>query len=141
MKQLNDNTFEKNSWSSHWEKLCFLRNTLEKIPEVATEHSNPNKSIHSNKAMKQQINKFYLIRERLIQDIEAILLILVADQAVVMGDSQKMRVSQMEGVKGNFGLLKNVPMCSNKFLPHVHICLNKTIQFKSDTTLVLCQAT
>ena len=30
MKQLNNNTFGKNSWSRHWEKLCFLRNTLEK---------------------------------------------------------------------------------------------------------------
>ena len=36
MKQLNNNTFGKNSWSCHWEKLCFLRNTLGKIPGVAT---------------------------------------------------------------------------------------------------------
>ena len=36
MKQLNNNTFGKNSWNCHWEKLCFLRNTLGKIPGVAT---------------------------------------------------------------------------------------------------------
>ena len=36
MKQLNNNTFGENSWSRHWEKLCFLRNTLGKIPGVAT---------------------------------------------------------------------------------------------------------
>ena len=36
MKQLNNNTFGKNSWSHHWEKLCFLRNTLGKILGVAT---------------------------------------------------------------------------------------------------------
>ena len=36
MKQLNNNTFGKNSWSRHWEKLCFLRNTLKKILGAAT---------------------------------------------------------------------------------------------------------
>ena len=40
MKQLNNNTFGKNSWRRYWEKLCFLRNTLEKIPGVATNHHN-----------------------------------------------------------------------------------------------------
>ena len=37
MKQQNNNTFGKNSWSHHWEKLCFLRNTLGKISRVATD--------------------------------------------------------------------------------------------------------
>ena len=37
MKQLNNNTFGKNSWRHYWEKLCFLRNTLRKIPRVATD--------------------------------------------------------------------------------------------------------
>ena len=37
MKQLNNNTFRKNFQSRHWEKLCFLRNTLGKIPGVATD--------------------------------------------------------------------------------------------------------
>ena len=32
----NNNAFGKNSWSPHWEKLCFLRNILEKILGVAT---------------------------------------------------------------------------------------------------------
>ena len=36
MKQLNNNTFGKNYWSRHWEKLCFLKNTLGKIPGTAT---------------------------------------------------------------------------------------------------------
>ena len=36
MKQLNNNTFRKNSWSRHWEKLCFLKNTPKKIPRVVT---------------------------------------------------------------------------------------------------------
>ena len=40
-KKINETTkqqyiWEKNSWSSHWEKLCFLRNTPKKIPGVAT---------------------------------------------------------------------------------------------------------
>ena len=35
MKQLNKNTFGKNSWRRYWEKLCFLKNTLRKIPGVA----------------------------------------------------------------------------------------------------------
>ena len=35
MKQLNKNTFGKNFWRRYWEKLCFLRNTLRKIPGVA----------------------------------------------------------------------------------------------------------
>ena len=36
MKQLNNNTFGRNSWSRHKEKLCFLMNTLKKISRVAT---------------------------------------------------------------------------------------------------------
>ena len=36
MKKLNNNTFGKNSWSRHKEKLCFLKNILKKIPKVAT---------------------------------------------------------------------------------------------------------
>ena len=37
MKQLNNNTFGKNSWNRHWKKLYFLRNTLGKILRVATD--------------------------------------------------------------------------------------------------------
>ena len=44
-----------------------------------------------------------------------------------MGDSKKIRILQMEGVKGNFGILKNVLTCYNMSLPHVHIYLNKII--------------
>ena len=36
MKQLNNNTFGKNSRSRHWKKLYFLKNTMKKIHEVAT---------------------------------------------------------------------------------------------------------
>ena len=36
MKQLNNNIFGKNFLSRHKEKLCFLRNTLRKIPGAAT---------------------------------------------------------------------------------------------------------
>ena len=35
MKQLNNNTFGKNSWSRYKGKLCFLRNILRKILRVA----------------------------------------------------------------------------------------------------------
>ena len=36
MKQLNNNTFRKNSYNFRWEKLWFLKNTLEKIFGVVT---------------------------------------------------------------------------------------------------------
>ena len=50
----------KISWSRYWEKLCFLRNTLGKIPEVATErkHSNTNSSNSLSSSSRSPISIF-----------------------------------------------------------------------------------